>query len=357
MPQRSFIRPDFEDLEPYDPKYVACDVMISANENTYGLPEGVKDQMVAAVAEQAFNRYPDPMANGLRDAVAQWHGVGRDNVIIGNGGDELLFNLLFSCGGNGGVLVSCPPEFSIYALYARMAGMRHVPVMRDLATFEVDQAGVEAVAKDARIIIITSPNNPTGNLVDPAWVERLSGMTDALILVDEAYIDFARDEDSCRRLVRDDGNVAVLGTFSKAFALAGVRCGYILAPKSAVDAMSAVRQPYSVDVCAQAIATVAVRNRESFSPILTQIASERERMLAELPAVSSGIQVWPSAANFYTARIPGAHDVWNRLRDEYSVLVRDFSSTPGLEDCLRITVGTPEENDRLVAALAELVKG
>ncbi len=153
-------------------------------------------------------------------------------------------------------------------------------------------------------------------------------------------------------------NLAVLHTFSKAFALAGARVGYVLASPAVVAALAAVRQPYSVSVLDQAAALAAVTHRDAFQPAIQAIRQDRSRLSNMLGGLAPlGVRVWPSQANFLCVRVPHAHEVWCRLRDEHSILVRDFSSTPGLEDCLRITVGKPEENDLVVAALTSILKG
>ena len=352
------MRQSFRDFAPYDPGFTPVDVLLSANENTYGVPAPVQQLMVQAVANQAFNRYPDPMSNALRDAIASWqgHGLTRGNVCVSNGGDELLFNLLLAFGGPDGMpLINCIPTFSVYKLYAQLTGTPCVDVPRT-ADFDVDTQAVEAAMGNGGIVVLTSPNNPTGNLVDPVWVQRLAQANPtSLILVDEAYIEFASPQASCTPLVTSCRNVACLRTFSKAFCLAGVRCGYLLADPAVIDGLSAVRQPYSVDVAAQAIAQVAVEHAEAFQPAIRAIMASRDEAIARIGAIP-GCVAYPSDANFILVRVPHAHQVWCQLRDCCSILVRDFSGTPGLEDCLRITVGTPEENDRVIAALAQIVK-
>ena len=155
--------------------------------------------------------------------------------------------------------------------------------------------------------------------------------------------------------MRDHGNLVVLRTFSKAFALAGVRCGYLLAPEGVVDGIAAVRQPYSVDAIGQAVARVVVANRDSYDGAIATIKAERTRLERSLSAVD-GVRAWPSQGNFVLVRMPHAHEAYMRLRDEFSILTRDFSRDPLLGDCLRITVGTPQENDRVIDALSLLGK-
>ena len=168
-------REALQGFEPYDPAFTPCRVNLSANENTHKLPDSVVEAMRAAMVTTPLNRYPDPMANDLRDLLATRHGVRRANVMVGNGGDELLFNLLFTFGGPGHALITCPPDFSEYANFAKMCETPVVTVWRDPVTFEIDADALVAAAKadDAALVILTSPNNPTGNLVDPSIIRRL----------------------------------------------------------------------------------------------------------------------------------------------------------------------------------------
>ena len=349
------VRPSLASFEPYDPAFTPCRVNLSANENTHEMPEEYADAVRAALAATPLNRYPDPMANALRDALARRHGVSRGSIVVGNGGDEVLFNLLMAFGGPGRTLVTCPPDFSEYALFAQMTETPHVAVPRDAEDFSVDANALVAAAAGAALVILTSPNNPTGGLLDRALLRRLLDETDALVLVDEAYVEFAPEGTSVVGLVASEPRLVVLRTLSKAFGLAGVRAGYLVADPAVVDVLGAVRQIYSVDVLAQAAALAAVTHRDALAPVVADVAAERERLSAGLSALP-GVRTWPSAGNFVLVRVAGAHRVWERLRDEHSVLVRDFSSAPGLEGCLRISVGTREENDVLLDALATLLR-
>ena len=329
-------REALQGFEPYDPAFTPCRVNLSANENTHKLPDSVVEAMRAAMVTTPLNRYPDPMANDLRDLLATRHGVRRANIMVGNGGDELLFNLLFTFGGPGHALITCPPDFSEYANFAKMC---ETPV----------------VTVDAALVILTSPNNPTGNLVDPSIIRRLLNETDALVLLDEAYIEFAGEDASLVGWVAENPRLMVLRTLSKAFGLAGLRVGYLVADPAVVDMLGAIRQIYSEDVLAQSVACAAVSRRRELAPVVADIVAERARLEAGLAGIE-GVETWPSAANFLLVRLPGASRVRARLRDEFSILVRDFSYAPGLENCLRITVGTRPENDALLDALAILAR-
>lgn len=349
------LRPCLRSFEPYDPAFSPCQVNLSANENTHELPDEVTRAVSEALLATPLNRYPDPMANELRDEVAARHGTDRAHVIVGNGGDELLFNLLFAFGGPGRACVTCPPDFSEYANFAEMTETPVVRVWRDPEDFSVDAEALVAAARDAALVILTSPNNPTGNLVEPAVVRRLLDETDALVLVDEAYVDFAGEGASVVSWAASEPQLMVLRTLSKAFALAGARVGYLVADPAVVDALGAVRQIYSVDVLAQAAGLAALRHRDALAPVTADIVAERERLRAGLDGLP-GVRAWPSSGNFVLIRVARAAEVRRRLRDEHSVLVRDFSSAPGLDDCLRLTVGTREENDVLLDALATILR-
>lgn len=349
------LRPALRDFEPYDPAFSPCRVNLSANENTHALPAEVRAAIGEALLATPLNRYPDPMANALRDAVAARHGVAREAVCVGNGGDELLFNLLFAFGGPGRTLVTCPPDFAEYANFAAMCETPVARAPRDPEDFSIDADALLAAARDAALVILTSPNNPTGDLVDHALVRRLIDETGALVLLDEAYVEFAPEGSSLVDWVAACPRLIVLRTLSKAFGLAGLRVGYVVADPAVIAALAAVRQIYSVDVLAQAAALAALARREALAPVVDDIVAERARLSAGLSELL-GVRAWPSAANFVLVRVPRAAEVRRLLRDEFSVLVRDFSAVPGLEGCLRISVGTREENDVLLDALATLVR-
>ena len=347
------VRPVLASFEPYDPAFSPCEVNLSANENTHPLPSAVVDAMREAMLATPLNRYPDPLANDLRDALAERHGVRRESVIVGNGGDEALFNLLFAFGGAGRSLVVAPPCFEEYKNFAKMCETDVVEVWRDEHTFAIDEEALLAAVSDAAVVMLTSPNNPTGNLLPRGLVRRILDETDALMLVDEAYVEFAGEDASLVSWVAQNPRLVVLRTLSKAFGLAGLRCGYLVADPSVIDVLAAVRQIYSEDVLAQAVSLAAVRVRSELRPVVEDIVAERARLHDALVGLP-GAHVWPSSANFLLMRVPHAAEVRARLRDEHSVLVRDFSYARGLKDCLRISVGTKEENDRLIEALSAI---
>lgn len=357
---RALMQPHLAGIAPYDPAFAPTAINLSANESTYPLPEGVRSRIDAALAATPLNRYPDPAADALRDELAAWHGVGRDSICAGNGGDELLYNFLLAFGGTTRRVVVCPPDFSEYAFFASLTrtAIRRIP--RDAQTLALDGEALAEAACDADLVVIASPNNPTGDTAPLDLIERVCAQCPGLVMVDEAYGEFADEGSSAESLLSRCDNLVVLHTLSKAFGAAGIRCGYVLAAPDVIEAFLAVRQIYSVNVLTQAAALELVRARDEFAPIIETVRSERARLAQGLRALAGPLGdracVWEGQGNFVLVRLPQAASVRARLRDDYSILVRDFSLAPGLSDCLRITVGMPAENDAVLAALAEILQ-
>ena len=346
--------PQLAGLEPYDPKYLPAEAFLSANENPCDVEAALRAEIVREIRRTALNRYPDPLANDLRDLIAEANGLDRDQVLVGNGGDELLFDLALAWGGPGRTFLNLPPTFSVYANNAQLTNTHIVEVARR-ADFSLDEEAVLArvAAGDIDYVIVTSPNNPTGERAPEDFVLRLLDATDALVVVDEAYFEFSRR--TLRPYLESHENLLILRTFSKAFSLAGVRVGYVLGHAHVIRELVKVRQPYSVDALSQAAARVVFANRATFEPGIAAIIEERDRLMRGLLTLP-GVTPFPSDANYILFRMEGADAAWAFLY-ERGILVRDFSHAPLLEGCLRVTVGTPEQNDGFLAALRDFIMG
>lgn len=347
--------PQLAGLEPYDPKYVPADIYLSANENPADVPAEVRAEVERAIADLHFNRYPDPLANGLRDMIAEANGLERGNVLVGNGGDELLFNTALAWGGPGRTFLNMPPTFSVYENNAVLTGTTVVDIPRraedDYAIDEAAVLGYLSAGNRVDYTIVTSPNNPTGLCARAGFVEELLSATDALVMVDEAYFEFSRE--TALPLLKSNKNLVILRTFSKAYALAGVRIGYLLAHPDVIREYIKVRQPYSVDALSQAVASTVFRNRQAFEPGINRIIVERARVIAALRDIP-GIKVYPSQSNWVFLKVPDAAQAWQHLY-ALGILVRDFSKSAGIEGSLRVTVGTPSQNDAFVQALRDFM--
>ena len=347
-------RPQLADLVPYDAREVECAVKLASNENPRNLPPEILKKLARGVAGFDFNRYPDPMANNLRTLIAEANGLEPGNVLVGNGGDELIFNVLMGSGGPGRSMLDAPPTFSMYALDCRVTGtgLHSLPRRED---FTIDEDAFLDRVRTGRddVVVLSNPNNPTGTLAPETLLIDTLNATDALVLVDEAYFEFSRT--TMRPHLGRHRNLVILRTFSKAFSLAGMRVGYLLAHEDVVSEVAKVRQPYSVDAFSQMVARLVFRERAVFEHAITEIIRNRDRLYDRLAAID-GVAPFPSEANFILLRVDNAASVWRDLLHEHEVLIRDFSRSPGLEGCLRVTVGTEEENDRFVSGLAEVLE-
>jgi len=358
-------RPDVARLVPYDVPPSTVPVVLSANESPYNLPAEVLSRVHELVDTLAFNRYPDPTARLLREAIGARYGLDANNVIVGNGGDELLLDLLLAWGGPGRSCLSFPPGFAMYGIGCDVTGTGYVEIERDPETFAVPiDAAVEMLQGGAArqaavrpgdergsegapvIVIVCSPNNPTGTLTPRAHIERLLAATDAVVMVDEAYAEFS--DETVTDLVARHANLIVLRTFSKAFSLAGLRVGYALGQPETLGPLYKVKMPYNEDAFAQGVALAAIESAGLFEPRWAEARAERER-LSEALGSKPGTTVFPSAANYLCARVDGVADLPSQLLGA-GILVRDVGAGPGLSGCVRVTVGSPDENDRVIAA-------
>jgi histidinol-phosphate aminotransferase len=346
-------RAELEFLSPYEAKDVRAEVMLASNENPMNLPGEILARISERVGEFEFNRYPDPTATNLRKLIAEANGLEPENVLIGNGGDELIFDLLLAWGGPGRTLLDLPPTFSMYAIDAESTGTRIIRVPRTEGFAVNEEAVLERVARgDIDIVIIANPNNPTGGLADESFLIALLESTDAIVMVDEAYFEFSRH--TMRPHMARHKNLVLLRTFSKAFSLAGLRVGYLLGDAEIVRELMKVRQPYSVDAFSQMVAATVFRERMVFEQEISEIIRGRDQIIHGLRIVH-GVEHFDSEANFVLFRVEHASALWRDLLRGHSVLVRDFSRTSGLENCLRVTVGTHEENRRFLEAVDEIM--
>lgn len=342
------------DLVGYEATDVRADVVLSANENPHNLPGELLDRLADRVrGDIQFNRYPDPLSGHLRSLIAEANGLEAGNVLVGNGGDEIILDLLLAWGGAGRTIANMPPTFAMYGIDARITGTDLVEIPRT-ADFQVDADALLAEAGSGRadIIVVSNPNNPTGTMTPEQLLIDVLNATDALVLVDEAYFEFSRT--TMRPHMSRHANLAILRTFSKAFSFAGLRAGYLLAHEDVISELTKVRQPYSVNRFTQVAAALAFRDRMVFEAGVRDTMRTRDRLVHGLEAMPD-IEVFPSEANFVLFRVEHASAVWRDLLHDHSILVRDFSRTPGLADCLRVTVGTDDEIDRFLGAMDEIM--
>ncbi|MDA3936478.1 MAG: histidinol-phosphate transaminase [Actinomycetota bacterium] len=341
------------DLEPYDAKGVAADVMLSSNEHPFNVPAEIIARLSDRLESFDFNRYPDPTARKLRELIAQANGLDATEVLVGNGGDELIFNILLAWGGLGRKLLDLPPTFAMYGIDAHVTGTEVVQIPRKDDFFVDGDAVLERLGQgDIDIVMISHPNNPTGSLTPETLLIDILNATDALVLVDEAYFEFSRH--TMRPHMQRHPNLVILRTFSKAFSLAGLRVGYLLGHEDVIREIMKVRQPYSVSAFSQWVAATVFRERVVFQQGIRELIRNRDRLLHGLSNMR-GIEVFPSEGNFVLFRVEHASALWRDLLHSHSVLIRDFGRAPGLEDCLRVTVGSEAECSKFLEAMSDVL--
>ena len=347
------VRPDLGALEGYHSLQVDVDVRLNTNESPLAPPDSWRAELAAEMASIAWHRYPDRAATELRAAVARWHGVRPEQVFAANGSNEVLQTLLLTYAGPGRTVVTFEPTYQLHGHIARVTGAKVVEAERD-ADFSLDADTARRVVRDAAPVItfLCSPNNPTGRVEDPATVRAVIDAAPGLVVVDEAYAQFAPW--SALDLVRDDSRLAVVRTFSKTWSMAGARLGYVIAPSWVVANLEKVVLPYHLDAVKQIAGRLALGHVDEMDARVKQIVDERNRLFDSLVALA--VEAFPSGANFilFRPRNADGHEVWRRLVD-LGVLIRDCSRWPRLDGCLRVTIGLPAENDRFLEALGTVL--
>ena len=318
-------------------------IKLNTNENPFP-PSARVLEAIRTVDPEYLRRYPSPKADAFRAMAARIHGVSDDMILAGNGSDEILAIVMRTYLGPGDVLAYPDPTYSLYPVLAEEGETR----IRTVAWEAGWQLPIDALlTTGARAIFFANPNAPTGTLVKKSRVRDLALAFDGLVLVDEAYVDFA--DENCLDLVRELPNVILCRTFSKGYALAGLRFGYAIAAPAVVAEMMKVKDSYNCDAISILAATAALEDQDYARRSWRAVRSERTRLSSELG--KRGFQVMPSQANFVLARCPGgnAAAIYGTLKAR-GILVRFFDK-PGLDDKLRITIGTAEQDDALLAAL------
>ncbi|NKE66459.1 histidinol-phosphate transaminase [Ramlibacter sp. RBP-2] len=351
LPERlqHLIRRDVQGLHAYAIQPSAGMIKLDAMENPYRMPAELRARLGERLAELALNRYPGERINELRAALAAHAGMPEGfELMLGNGSDELISMIAMACDVPGAGILAPVPGFVMYAMSAQLQGLKFtgVPLTAD---FELDEAAMlDAIARDRpSVIYLAYPNNPTANLWNDAVIEKIVEAAPGLVVIDEAYQPFA-SRSYLDRLQRHQ-HVLLMRTMSK-FGLAGVRIGYLIGRKALVAELEKVRPPYNVSVLNAEAALFALEHADVFAAQAAQIRSQRAALLAELARLP-GVKPWPSDANMILVRVPDAARAFAGLK-ERRVLVKNVSTMhPLLADCLRLTVGTPQENAELLAAL------
>ncbi len=349
----NWIKPHVRAIKAYTLAPLEAPIKINQNENPFGMPAAIKDEVLRRAAAHDWARYPEFVPTKLLEKLAAYAGWRADGVMAGNGSNEMIQSVVNSIVEKGVLTVLPEPTFSVYRQVITVAGGEIASVLlnEDL-TFDVPRLKAEIIARKAALAIICSPNNPTGCTINRAALVDLLTSTNALIVVDQAYLEIGGE--NFVTLLNEHPNLVILRTFSKAMALGGLRVGYCLAAPELISEFNKAKMPYSLNFFSLTAAEVALDNQPLLQPLVAAIQNERERLFAALQRIR-GLEPVPSAANFFAVKTAIAPKELFTALHARGILIRDVSSAPMLGDYVRISVGTPEENDALLTALREIL--
>lgn len=390
-------RRSLNDIEEYKVEYVAAEIIVNANENNFPIPEKVAEKIEKIAKDFPFNRYPPIKAENLCETIAEGLELYTENVKIGNGSSELLQTACYVFGGLGKKIAIPYPSFSMYGVYVQMSDSTAVQYhLSDDGFLDADKLISFCRKENPDLLIICNPNNPTGNYNELSVVEKIIGAVQCPVIVDEAYMEFADGKDvplldmrpldkvwlvagSTLSLIGNYSNLICFRTFSKAYGLAGLRCGYAVGTAQLIKLLGKALLPYNVNSYSLMVAKVVYENKLLYKTMVKTIREERDKMAEFLRKL--GFSVWPSSTNFllfcaqgflseklaaacgkkYGGNLPdvvASGKMLYRYFLENGILVRDYTTHPYLTGCLRITLGRPEENkiilDKLVALNTEV---
>ncbi|MCD0488529.1 histidinol-phosphate transaminase [Pedobacter sp. MC2016-14] len=339
----SLQRENIKNLSPYstarDEYKGQASVFLDANENSFGSP-----------LDHAYNRYPDPLQLDLKDAISKIKGVPIENTFLGNGSDEAI-DLLYRafCEPGKDNVIILPPTYGMYEVSANINNVE-IRKVNLLPSFQLDLQGIaEAIDERTKLIFICSPNNPTGNSINRSDIETILANFKGIVVIDEAYINYAKQKTFIQELT-EYPNLVILQTFSKAWGLAALRLGMAFSGRPVIDILNKVKPPYNINQATQDLALKALENLEQVNEWIKITVSERAKLTEDLLGLASVKKVYPSDANFILVKVDDAAHLYNSLVDQ-GIITRDRSKVTLCEGCLRVTVGTPDENETLLEAL------
>ncbi|MGN6178578.1 MAG: histidinol-phosphate transaminase [Mucilaginibacter sp.] len=339
------IRKNIANLTPYssarDEFQGEASVYLDANENAFGSP-----------LEQQYNRYPDPLQYKVKKRLSEIKGVPPRNIFLGNGSDEAI-DILFRSFCNPGVdnVILVPPTYGMYEVSANINDIQ-IKKVKLTEEYQLNLEGIaEAIDEHTKMIFVCSPNNPTGNSINRDDIETLLANFSGLVVIDEAYINFSRQKSFIQELT-EYANLVVLQTLSKAWGLAGLRVGMAFASEEIIEVMNKVKPPYNINEASQELALKALENVDLVKQWIKEILNQRDRLVLTLKNFDFVLDIYPSDANFILVKTTAPKDIYNFLVDK-GIIVRDRSKVDLCEGCLRITVGTPAENDVLLENLQQ----
>ena len=348
-------RNELDKMPSYDGVEKNYRIKVNANESTLNLPPLVEERVMNRLALLAFNRYPNEEYYSLVEQIAKNFSVESAQILLGSGSSEIIEKVFHAFGGAGHKIVYPQPSFSMYKIYAKAADAEGIPFdLDEKFNLNVDDFIKKIREVGASLAVVCNPNNPTGNALTPAQIEKIAASIDCAFLLDEAYVEFYGR--SAVNLVKKYPNLIVARTFSKAYGMAGARVGYMIAQADVTRMINKTFMPYHMNILTLAAADIVYQMRDEFIPRLQMTIAERKRMFERLEKLP-GLEVFPSETNFILFRLDKAEELKNYL-ESLDIGIRYFSpSSVGLKNCLRISIGTRMENDEVFSAIKSFLEG
>ena len=341
-------------MPSYDVVERDWNIKVNANECNMNLPPIVEERVMSRLSRIAFNRYPNEELDDLKEQIAANFSLQKENVLLGNGSSEIIEKLFYCFGGRAHKIVFPQPSFSMYKIYAKACEGIGIPV--DLEAdyrLDVEKFVTAVIDNKAAMAILCNPNNPTGNAFSLADIEYIAQNIDCAFVVDEAYIEFHGQ--SAVGLLAKYPHMIIARTFSKAYGLAATRVGYMLADTKIIDMVGKAFMPYHMNVLSLTTADIVYQMRHEYVPRIQMMIAERKRMLQELKKIPA-FTVYPSETNFILVKYAQAKSL-NAYMENLGIGLRSFGDAPRLENCLRISMGTREENDSWYKAMKDFMAG
>lgn len=322
-------------------------ILLDANENSLG--SVVKDER-----KLELNRYPDPTQNILREKLSKYLSVNPNKLFLGVGSDEIIDLLIrIFCEPNKDSVLIPAPTYGMYKVACDINNVKTISVPLN-KNFQVDvNSTLKSIQRNTKIIFLCSPNNPTGNVLNKKNILKIAKMFNGVIVIDEAYIDFV-EEKSFIREIEKHKNIVILRTFSKAWGLAGIRCGYSIADEFITDLLFKIKAPYNLNKLTASIILEALNKVNNKTKFVKKLNSEKEKIIKELKEIKEVSRILKSDANFITFKIKNAKEVFRKLALG-GIIIRDRSNQLNLENCLRVSIGTPTENRKFIKKLKEIL--
>lgn len=346
MEIRKLLRPHLLSLSPYssarDEFSGKAEVYLDANENAFG-----------SATKDVYRRYPDPYQHALKEKIAQLKKASTDQIFLGNGSDEPIDLLIraFCNPTKDGIIIS-PPTYGMYEVSANINDVGVIKVPQNMDYSLNIEAILESIAPGIKIIFLCSPNNPTGMSIPDEDIVRILEKHQGILVLDEAYIDFSPHRGMLSQ-IQAYPNLVILQTFSKAWGMAALRLGMAFANPEIIDVLNMIKPPYNINGATQSLALEALDHHDKVAAMLKQIKHQKKHLISMIQDIPGIIKIFPSDANFILVKIKRAHEIYQHLIEK-QVIVRDRSGVTLCDDCLRITIGTDQENKKLIRSLKEI---